>query len=47
MNAHVMMTPSTYQGSEGRQYVVLTAGGGALTGPAKNDETIAFALPKQ
>ena len=38
-------TPSTYQGRDGRQYVVITAtGGGFFNNPVTGDSVIAFAL---
>jgi quinoprotein glucose dehydrogenase len=39
-------TPMTYQGGDGRQYVVISAGGhGAQIGPPLGDFVVAFALP--
>jgi quinoprotein glucose dehydrogenase len=39
-------TPSTYQGRDGRQYVVITStGGGFLDAPTADDSITAFALP--
>jgi quinoprotein glucose dehydrogenase len=39
-------TPSTYQGRDGRQYVVVTStGGGFLDDPTADDSITAFALP--
>ena len=39
-------TPSTYLGSDGRQYVVITStGGGLLDAPLTDDSITAFALP--
>jgi quinoprotein glucose dehydrogenase len=39
-------TPSTYQGRDGRQYVVVTStGGGFLDDPTGDDSITAFALP--
>jgi len=40
-------TPSTYQGKDGRQYVVITSTGGSLLGnvPVSDDSVTAFALP--
>lgn len=37
--------PMTYVGEDGRQYVVITAGGHGALGTSYGDETIAFALP--
>ncbi|HET6618823.1 MAG TPA: PQQ-binding-like beta-propeller repeat protein [Dongiaceae bacterium] len=39
-------TPSTYQGSDGRQYLVVVAGGHGSTGTKPGDSIIAYALPK-
>jgi quinoprotein glucose dehydrogenase len=38
-------TPSTYQGRDGKQYVVVGANGGSFFGSAPSDEVIAYALP--
>lgn len=39
-------TPMTYLGRDGRQYVVISAGGhGTPLGPALGDSVVAFALP--
>jgi len=44
--ASVEMTPVTYQGSDGRQFVAVVDTGGSQIGSAvTNDEVIAFALP--
>jgi len=41
-------TPMTYQGRDGRQYVVISAGGhGAQIGPPLGDHVVAFALPRR
>jgi quinoprotein glucose dehydrogenase len=41
-------TPMTYLGSDGRQYVVVSAGGfGVQVGPPLGDYVVAFALPRQ
>ena len=41
----VSSVPATYQGKDGRQYVVVTATGGAIGGsPVASDEIIAFAV---
>ena len=39
-------TPSTYLGSDGRQYLVVVAGGHGSTGTKPGDFVIAYALPK-
>jgi quinoprotein glucose dehydrogenase len=39
-------TPMTYQGSDGRQYVVVVAGGHGSTGTKAGDSVIAYALPQ-
>ena len=40
-------TPMTYRGRDGRQYVVISAGGhGAQIGPPLGDYVVAFALPE-
>jgi quinoprotein glucose dehydrogenase len=47
LGAAAHATPSTYQGSDGRQYVVITStGGGFLDAPITDDSITAFALPK-
>ena len=39
-------TPMSYQGADGRQYVVIAAGGGtSVGGPTMSDTLVAFALP--
>lgn len=39
-------TPITYQGADGRQYVVIASAGGSFLGsPVNGDELIAYALP--
>ena len=39
-------TPSTYLGTDGRQYVVITStGGGFFDAPLTDDSIMAFALP--
>jgi quinoprotein glucose dehydrogenase len=46
LGAAAHATPSTYQGSDGRQYVVITStGGGFLDAPTQDDSITAFALP--
>ena len=44
--AGAQATPMTYRGADGRQYVVITAGGHGALGTRYSDQTIAFALPK-
>jgi quinoprotein glucose dehydrogenase len=39
-------TPMSYKGSDGRQYVVIVAGGHGSTGTKAGDAVIAYALPK-
>ena len=47
LNASAESTPISYQGSDGRQFVVITATGGGLIGAKlEGDEVVAFALPK-
>jgi quinoprotein glucose dehydrogenase len=38
-------TPMTYQGADGRQYVVVVAGGHGSLGTTAGDDVIAYALP--
>ncbi|SIT75772.1 membrane-bound PQQ-dependent dehydrogenase, glucose/quinate/shikimate family [Pontibaca methylaminivorans] len=38
-------TPSTYEGADGRQYLVVVAGGHGSTGTRPGDSIIAYALP--
>jgi quinoprotein glucose dehydrogenase len=46
MNASGSAVPSTYQGRDGKQYVVIVATGGSNTAaPITSDEVIAYALP--
>jgi quinoprotein glucose dehydrogenase len=46
LGAAAHATPSTYQGRDGRQYVVITStGGGFLDAPTQDDSITAFALP--
>jgi quinoprotein glucose dehydrogenase len=48
LGAAAHATPSTYQGRDGRQYVVITStGGGFLDAPTQDDSITAFALPKK
>jgi quinoprotein glucose dehydrogenase len=45
MNASVSSVPSTYQGADGKQYVVAIATGGSNSGaPVTSDEVVAFTL---
>ncbi|WP_423323539.1 membrane-bound PQQ-dependent dehydrogenase, glucose/quinate/shikimate family [Sphingomonas sp. 4RDLI-65] len=44
--AGAQATPMTYRGADGRQYVVITAGGHGALGTRYGDYTMAFALPK-
>jgi quinoprotein glucose dehydrogenase len=47
LNASAESTPISYKGSDGRQFVVITATGGGLIGAKlEGDEVVAFALPK-
>jgi quinoprotein glucose dehydrogenase len=47
LNASAESTPISYQGSDGRQFVAITATGGGLIGAKlEGDELVAFALPK-
>jgi quinoprotein glucose dehydrogenase len=39
-------TPMSYQGADGRQYVVVVAGGHGTLGTKQGDSVIAYALPK-
>jgi quinoprotein glucose dehydrogenase len=39
-------TPMTYQGADGRQYVVVVAGGHGTLGTKQGDSVIAYALPR-
>jgi len=43
--AGAQATPMTYRGHDGRQYVVITAGGHGALGTRYGDYTIAYALP--
>jgi quinoprotein glucose dehydrogenase len=40
-------TPMSYQGADGRQYVVVVAGGHGTLGTKPGDDVIAYALPKR
>jgi quinoprotein glucose dehydrogenase len=44
--AGAQATPMTYQGQDGRQYIVITAGGHGALGTRYGDYTLAFALPR-
>ena len=47
MDAAAAAVPSTYQGKDGRQYVVVTATGNSFASePATSDAVTAFALPR-
>jgi quinoprotein glucose dehydrogenase len=37
--------PITYQGRDGKQYVVITAGGNLSIAPTPHDSVVAFTLP--
>lgn len=39
-------TPSTYMGADGRQYLIVVAGGHGSTGTKAGDSVIAYALPR-
>jgi quinoprotein glucose dehydrogenase len=45
--AGAQATPMTYQGADGRQYVVVAAGGHGSTHTLPGDYVIAYALPPQ
>jgi quinoprotein glucose dehydrogenase len=46
MAASGSAVPATYQGKDGKQYVVITATGGSNSGaPLRSDEVVAYALP--
>jgi quinoprotein glucose dehydrogenase len=46
MTASGSAVPATYQGKDGKQYVVIAATGGSNSGaPLRSDEVIAYALP--
>ena len=47
IDASSRTTPITYQGQDGRQYVVITAGGGDTIDSTSSDSVIAFALPSK
>jgi quinoprotein glucose dehydrogenase len=48
LNASAESTPISYRGSDGRQFVTITATGGGLIGAKlEGDEVVAFALPKK
>jgi quinoprotein glucose dehydrogenase len=40
-------TPMTYLGADGRQYVVIAAGGQPNSGLPVGDYVVAFALPRE
>ena len=43
--ASAQATPMTYQGSNGKQYVVIAAGGHGKLGTKRGDSVVAFRLP--
>jgi quinoprotein glucose dehydrogenase len=45
LEASAHATPMTYQGKNGKQYVVIAAGGGGFFGSTPADVIAAFALP--
>ncbi|WP_443025441.1 hypothetical protein [Sphingomonas sp. RB3P16] len=45
--AGAQATPMTYRGRDGRQYVVITAGGHGALGTRYGDYTLAYALPRR
>ena len=47
IDASARATPITYQGRDGKQYVVITAGGGDTIDNTSSDSIIAFALPSK
>jgi quinoprotein glucose dehydrogenase len=48
LSGSVSSVPSTYQGKDGKQYVVVTGTGGGLGGaPLTSDEITVFALPEK
>ncbi len=44
--AGAQATPMTYRGADGRQYVVIIAGGHGALGTRYGDYTLAYALPR-
>lgn len=47
IDAGAHSAPISFQGKDGRQYIVVTAAGGGFLGdPSAADSIIAFALPK-
>jgi quinoprotein glucose dehydrogenase len=46
LEASAHSTPITYLGTDGRQYVVVPAGGGSYLGSPSGTKLVAFALPK-
>src|SRR5262249_35420849 len=46
MDASAHSVPMTFQGRDGKQYVVVMAGGGNAFGSPQGDSLIAFALPQ-
>jgi glucose dehydrogenase len=47
MDVGAYVTPSTYMGKDGRQYVVIVATGGSFFDRVTGDSILAFALPSQ
>ena len=45
LEAGAYATPMTYQGKDGKQYVVISAAGGSYYDRTSGDSVIAFALP--
>jgi quinoprotein glucose dehydrogenase len=46
LNGAASSVPGTYQGKDGKQYVVVTGTGGGLAGaPLTSDEITVFSLP--
>jgi quinoprotein glucose dehydrogenase len=46
LEASAHSIPSTYVGKDGRQYVVVPAGGGSFLGSPAGSKVVAFALPE-
>ncbi len=46
LEASAHATPMTYQGKDGRQYVVIAAGGGGILRSEPGSKIVAFALPR-
>jgi len=43
--ASAQATPMTYQGGDGKQYLVIAAGGHGKLGTKRGDSVVAFRLP--